>query len=154
MSKSLSPGEIDQLCDELRNGRKLGAIKLYMDLTGGSLSAASDFIDRLQKDSDLEGHDSLTEGMEADELTESQRDEILDQLHQGEKLAAIQLYRAYSGKNLKESKERIESIIEHLGEELPASLASQKTGGCGAAVLLVVASSVGGGFGMLKLVLG
>ncbi|TWT93794.1 hypothetical protein [Stieleria varia] len=142
MANELSPGQIDQLRDELRAGRKLGAIKMHMDITGSSLSKAKSFVEDLQRDSNLEGHDSLTEGIQADELSDEQMDQILDQLKKGEKLAAIHLYRAHSGQNLKESLRFIDALIERMGDQLPASLLQEKKSGCaGAALVLLTVSS-------------
>lgn len=75
------------------------------------------------------------------ELTDEQRQEILNAIKQRRKIEAIKLHREATGDGLKESKEFIEELTAQLMEEDPDSFQPAKAG-CGAAMILFAAGVV------------
>lgn len=73
------------------------------------------------------------------ELTEDQRQEILDAIKQRRKIEAIKIYREATGVGLKESKDFIDELTAKLLEEDPDSIQAAKAG-CGAAMLAFMIS--------------
>lgn len=67
-------------------------------------------------------------------LNDSQRQEILDAIKSGQKIAAIKLYREHTGLGLKEAKEFIEELTDQLRKENPEVIQSSKAG-CSTAMI-------------------
>ncbi|MBT5017664.1 ribosomal protein L7/L12 [bacterium] len=71
------------------------------------------------------------------DLTDEQRQEILDSIRQGNKIQAIKIFRDVTGAGLKESKEFVEELTSQLIKDDPESMQTAKAG-CGAAMVLFV----------------
>lgn len=76
------------------------------------------------------------------DLTDEQRQEILDAIKQRKKIQAIKLYCEVTGARLKESKEFIEELTAQLMKDDPDSMREMKAG-CGTAMVLF-AVGIGG----------
>ena len=78
-----------------------------------------------------------------EELTETQRERVLEKLKLGRKIEAIKVYRECTGADLKQGVAFIEDLIPKLIEEDPekyAKLAAATSGGCmGVLIILAVA---------------
>ena len=75
------------------------------------------------------------------ELTDDVRQQILNALIAGRKIEAIKLYRAATGKGLKEAKDFIDLLVEKMAEHDPELLKNDQSGCLGNAV---VALMIGG----------
>jgi ribosomal protein L7/L12 len=77
-----------------------------------------------------------------EELSDEQLEQVADALANGNKIQSIKLYRAFTGKGLKEAKEFIDELIPKLKEHDPEKYARNldKPAGCGTMVLLFFAS--------------
>ncbi len=75
------------------------------------------------------------------ELTDDVRQQILNALIAGRKIEAIKLYRAATGKGLKEAKDFIDLLAKEMGERDPELLKNDQSGCLGNAV---VALMIGG----------
>ncbi len=118
------PADDKNFEDELRAlmvaGRKIEAIKQYRAATGAGLAEAKDAVEALVSVPSRESDGSPFES------------EILSFLKQGQKIAAIKLYREHTGVGLKEAKDFIEALAADQRIALPAK------SGCLAIVLLLV----------------
>ena len=128
-----SPEQVTQLTDQqldeiraLRKESKLDAVKLYKDLTGESLAASRKFVESFGDAAPLPGS-AGDSGLDPDQI-----DLVLDEMAKGNKVAAIKLYREFSGPGLRDSKLFSERLAEELQIELPKGV------GCGASVLLFI----------------
>ena len=126
--------------DELRAlmaaGRKIEAIKQYRAATGAGLAEAKDAVEA------LEGAGSLPLRESSDSPFEST---ILSLLKQGQKIAAIKLYRKKTGVGLKEAKDFIEALAadQHI-------VAVSKAGCLGVVLLLMFIPLAAIVFGCMK----
>jgi kynurenine formamidase/ribosomal protein L7/L12 len=112
----------DELRALLAAGRKIEAIKRYRIATGVGLADAKNAVEA------LEGAGSLPPREPADSSFEGK---ILSLMKQGQKIAAIKLYREKTGVGLKEAKDFIEALAadQHI-------VAASKSGCLGAMLLL------------------
>ena len=69
-----------------------------------------------------------------EELTDDQKQEILEYLVKGQKIEAIKVYREATGAGLKEAKDVIDAWDRKLRAEHPDQMPAAKSG-CGAVVL-------------------
>ncbi len=72
------------------------------------------------------------------ELTDDVRQQILNALVAGRKIEAIKLYRAATGKGLKEAKDFIDLLVEKMGERDPELLKNDRSGCLGNAVIVLM----------------
>lgn len=72
------------------------------------------------------------------ELTDHDRDQIIECLKAGQKIHAIRIYREATGEGLKEAKDFIDVLTERLADELPGQIPNA---GCGLAILLFMVVS-------------
>jgi len=76
------------------------------------------------------------------DLTPEQTGEIAESLASGNKIKAIKLYRIYTGKDLKESKDFIELLIVQLIQKDPSKFAKLTEQGKGCASVIVACLSL------------
>lgn len=72
------------------------------------------------------------------DLTDTQRDEIVQSIFAGQKINAIKLYRDATGEGLAEAKGFIEQLESALREERPERFQQTSKAGCGASALLLL----------------
>ena len=72
------------------------------------------------------------------ELTDDVRQQILNALVAGRKIEAIKLYRAATGKGLKEAKDFIELLAEEMAERDPELLKNDRSGCMSNAVIVLM----------------
>ncbi|MEZ5327737.1 MAG: ribosomal protein L7/L12 [Verrucomicrobiales bacterium] len=126
MSKDhLSEEEKQNLINCIRSGQKIQAIKIYSEATGANLADSKHVIEALAV--------GISENMPPHSGTGDS--EITALLTQGNKIAAIKLYREKTGVGLAEAKRKVEELAESLG----GSNVPKKTLGCGASVVVSVA---------------
>ena len=112
-----------QLQQLLAQGEKGRAISAYQRHAGTTLSAATEFVDVLDRDQQFATVRSIAD-------VERQVGKLLER---GEKLNAIKLYRDQTGVGLKEAKDEVDAIETRLGLE-PEGAPPQ--GGCFGMILL------------------
>jgi ribosomal protein L7/L12 len=112
-----------ELLDLLAGGRKIEAIKRLREATGMGLAEAKAAVDRLEQGSNLPAPPSVDPALER---------EVVSQLEQGRKIAAIKIYREATGARLKEAKEAVEAIAERHG------ISRMAKSGCVTLVLLML----------------
>ncbi len=81
-----------------------------------------------------------------DQINSEQRSKIEEALSSGSKISAIKIYREFTNKGLKESKEYVDGMISELMERDPdkyAKLSSSGSGCRSAAIFLLLISSGG-----------
>jgi ribosomal protein L7/L12 len=105
----------------LDQGPKIEAIKVYREATGAGLKEAKDAVENLEYLGKLPLQDFP--GLEA---------EIKALLEQGQKIAAIKLYRDQTGADLKEARDAVEALSSKYQ-------IGSKASGCAGLVALVVA---------------
>ena len=129
--------DYEQLANVVRQfvaaGNKIEAIKVFREQTGIGLAEAKSFVEsieqRLNKTS-IEQNDS---GI----VTQSRNpsDQFVDLLRQGQKIAAIKLYRQRNSVDLQTAKDAIERIAADHG------LQSVERSGCLGSVLMAIGSA-------------
>ena len=72
------------------------------------------------------------------ELTDDVRQQILNALVAGRKIEAIKLYRAATGKGLKEAKDFIDLLAKEMGERGPELLKNDRSGCMSNAVIVLM----------------
>ena len=72
------------------------------------------------------------------ELTDDVRQQILNALVAGRKIEAIKLYRAATGKGLKEAKDFIDLLAKEMGERDPELLKNDRSGCMSNAVIVLM----------------
>jgi ribosomal protein L7/L12 len=133
MFNGLTEEQISQILEELQAGRKLSAIKMCRQMSGGTLVAAKDYVENLASGKRVS---SVEIGSELG----PQMDDILDAIEGGNKLAAVKLYRESRGVSLMEAKEFIETLMDELEPVPPVT--SQSRNGCGGAILMAILSGL------------
>ena len=97
----------------VRGGNKIQAIKLYRELTGTSLADAKDAVERLERGEPL-ALQQTSFGLAAPATGADQRSaaigEVKRLLREGNKIAAIKVFREAFGVGLKEAKDAVEDI--------------------------------------------
>ena len=140
MPDRLSAEQLDAIQRELRAGRKLAAVKIYVEATGDSLMDAKRFVESLPvAPESTEPRPSDRPGS----LSDDRMDEILDAVHAGKKLEAVKLYKEATGSSLAASKDAIENLMRQLESAQPGSVAHEK--GC-LATMLILITLLGGVF--------
>jgi len=114
----------DELRALLAAGRKIEAIKQYRVATGAGLADAKNAVEALERGGSLSTKEAVGSAFE---------DEILSLMRQGQKIAAIKLYREKTGVGLKEAKDFIEALAADQG-----ITAASKSGCLGVMLLLVL----------------
>jgi ribosomal protein L7/L12 len=105
VSTPLSESEVRRL---LSAGDKIGAIKVYRELTGLGLKESKDAVDALESGRVLPSASSATPRVAgADAVSDA---EILRLVQAGQLIEAIKRYRALTGVGLKEAKDAIEGL--------------------------------------------
>ena len=155
MPSEVPQDEIERLTDAVRRGRKIEAIKLYRAATGAGLKDAKDAVEELAERLQEEGFDAAAwlrpaMGQRPPDPgpTPEDTERIADAVRQGRKIEAIKLYRAATGKGLKESKEFIDELADQLGEEQADSPTEEtkSQGGCLLTACMLLAGLVGLGY--------
>ncbi len=72
------------------------------------------------------------------ELTDDIRQQILNAIIAGRKIEAIKLYRAATGKGLKEAKDFIDLLVEEMAERDPELLKNDRSGCMSNAVIVLM----------------
>lgn len=116
-------GLTSQIRELLAQGRKIEAIKLYLEATQAGLKASKDAVEAFGRGEPLviptapparpSAASGLTNGMT------SEMSEVTTHLRQGNKIEAIKAYRRATGAGLKEAKDAVEALER--GKPLPAA---------------------------------
>jgi ribosomal protein L7/L12 len=116
----------------LIDGRKIEAVKSYREATGAGLAEAKDAVEAIEHREVLPAR--MIDGANAEEF-ERQLERLL---RDAGLIAAIKFYREQTGRGLKESKDTLEALARR--RAIPI-----KKVGCGASVLLLLATALGAG---------
>ena len=131
MDSKITEEQISVIASELKQGKKLAAIKFYRDWTGSSLLEAKIAVEDLARqhiDNPL---------VFDEELDEQVINQVLEALHKRNKLLAVKIYKESRSVSLLEAKTFIEQLMRELNiEDKPGP-------GCAGAVLAVVLLIVG-----------
>ena len=131
MDSKITEEQISVIASELKQGKKLAAIKFYRDWTGSSLLEAKIAVEDLARqhiDNPL---------VFDEELDEQVINQVLEALQNRNKLLAVKIYKESRSVSLLEAKTFIEQLMRELDiEDKPGS-------GCAGAVLAVVLLIVG-----------
>jgi ribosomal protein L7/L12 len=112
----------DEVLSLLKQGQKIGAIKLFRERTGVGLKEAKDAVEAMQRGQMTPSGTPINRDFE---------NEIISLLEQGQKIGAIKLFRERMRAGLKESKEAVEALAERRG-----IIISQRAGCFGVVVVL------------------
>lgn len=96
----------------LEKDHKISAIKYYKDKTGVGLAEAKEYVDNIANNSVIDLNTNtvrMDKNLSSEELNKLNL-ELQELLYMDKKIEAIKLYRERTGKNLKASKEYIESL--------------------------------------------
>lgn len=106
--------DMQMVLDELHNGRKITAIKIYRELTGLGLKEAKDYVDQLE--GQIKQFGQVTHATLRDKATVDPAGvpEIVQLLQRKRKIEAIKIYREMTGLGLKESKDAIDALERQL----------------------------------------
>lgn len=128
---NLSPQQRQAIEITLNAGNKIEAIKLCRDATGMGLAEAKDFVERMETSPEA----SLSPAPEAGALSP-----VADLLFNGDKVAAIKLYRdqVRPGMGLKEAKEEVERLEAGLRARHPQKFTAKAKAGCAAVLALLL----------------
>ena len=137
MTTTFTETQRNELRDELNQGRKIAAIKLYREWNDCSLMDAKTAVEQFAR-GDVSCEPPASSG---GPLSDSQMDEILDEVTRGQKLAAVKLHKTYSGQSLRESKEFVEKLMRDLGDSSDSAVVSERSG-CFSVILLAVGLSM------------
>ncbi|MGK0186771.1 MAG: ribosomal protein L7/L12 [Verrucomicrobiales bacterium] len=124
----LSEVQRQNIINCVRSGRKIEAIKIYREATGANLAESKQVIETLAA--------RISEN--APSLANSGENEVAALLSQGNKIAAIKLYRKNTGAGLKEAKDKVEALAKSLDIAQPPTT-SRKASGCGTSVFMSIA---------------
>ncbi len=108
----------------LISGKKLAAVKRYREATGASLAASKQAVESLQA--------GLTQPQPTPLSASHLNSQIVDLLHQGQRLEAVKRYKSHAGVRLKEAKQAVDRIGEQHG--IPVASGS----GCLGVLLVVI----------------
>ena len=119
MADKLSQNQLDTIVKQLRSGNKIGAVKLYREITGLGLYEAKTAVDSIQLE--LTGGGSANEAKQAGarigtptQIPQDQLDKIAAELTAGNMPGAIQLYRQLTGSSEFVAKAEIEALASKL----------------------------------------
>jgi len=112
----------DQLQDLIDSGRKIEAIKLYLETYNTGLREAKEAVDAMMR--------GETPAPPTAPRGRANEQEIVTLLQEGGKIPAIKLYREQTGASLLEAKKAVEQLAADHGVEAAAS------GGCLGVILL------------------
>ena len=102
-----TPDDLDQQVQRLlEQGKKLEAVKLYMNRTGVSLKEAKDVVESMPRAQNLAERPEVAGNMEA---------EILQLMGNSQKIQAIRLYREHTGARLVDAKKAVEDLAQRHG---------------------------------------
>jgi len=136
------PGPLDY-SDEVKRkvlaGDKIGAIKLYRELTGVGLAEAKSAVEQMQ--TQLRGFASaevVLPTRPTSPATPQFNAEINEAIFAGKKIVAIKLYRERTQAGLAEAKRAVEEIEEQLRASAPGLFAKPASKGCFAAICFLI----------------
>lgn len=118
---------VAELQSLLADGRKIEAIKLYRERTGAGLKEAVDAVQSLQTGGPLPPPPASRLAAGSTDLEA----DVADLMREGQKIAAVKLYRERTGFGLKEAKDAVEAIARERG-------ITSSGGGCLGIILLAV----------------
>jgi len=111
---SVTPADLEaQVRQQVLAGKKIEAIKIYRQATGVGLKEAKDAVEAVERGQSLPApvETSWDLASIAQPATPAQLEaELRQQVQQGNKLAAITLYRSATGVGLREAKDAIEAL--------------------------------------------
>ncbi len=156
MSDPLSPDQIRAIGDQLRNGNKILAVKLFREAAGCSLLEAKNAIEAMDDrySGAVEATPSRTPTPTRTGLTPEVRSAVLTALRKGNKIEAIKIYREATGLGLAESKDAVEAmegesdqaprLVPEGRTPLPAfdPFEEKKKSGCFGVLMLVIGALV------------
>ena len=96
----------------VEQGRKIEAVKLYMNYRNCSLADAKRAVEALERGADLAPPAAADGALEA---------EVLRWLREDEKIKAVKLYRDRTGGSLRDSKQAVEALAARHGIEMQAA---------------------------------
>ena len=130
--QNLSEDERQNIINCIRSGSKIEAIKIFREATGADLAESKRVIETLAAEISAN----------APPLSGTGENDVAALLAQGNKIAAIKLYREKTGVGLKEAKDKIEALAESLdGQNAP--MVKSKASGCGTSVFAAMFFVVG-----------
>ena len=78
-------------------------------------------------------------------ISNSQMDQVTDEIYRGNKLAAVKIYKESKGCSLLEAKEFVERLTDRLQQESPEKFQpGSATSGCASTILVAVATAAMG----------
>lgn len=135
MTDGLNATQTAEIEAALARGEKIAAVKLYRDFTGAGLKEAKDAIDQWPGSGAGSAGRPLAA---AGHLSAAQTAEIEAALARGQRIAAIKLYRDFTGVGLKEAKDVICELADELIRRDPTTYAKLASGRSGCASVLAV----------------
>lgn len=129
----LTESQTKQIVTEIRQGRKIQAIKLMREFTGFGLAEAKDAVERMEAEGSARPSSDSATPPQGNSLAKP----VVDALLAGRKIEAIRLHRQRTGLGLKEAKDEVEAYAKSVG------LDTGRKGGCGTAALLLAAGLAG-----------
>lgn len=108
MNAGLTEEQREQILSELRNGRKIHAIKLYRLATGASLKESKEAVENMG----VAKQPETSFAPPSPESIDAWRKAILADYGKGRKIQAIRSYREQTGASLQESRDAVERMSE------------------------------------------
>ena len=102
----LNLAQTEQILAEIKNGRKINAIKLYREITNSGLKEAKDAIDAIEQ-----GNIRISPVVSSVDVEQR----IQQELKAGRKINAVKLYRETYKVGLKEAKDAVDAMERQLG---------------------------------------
>jgi ribosomal protein L7/L12 len=135
----------DEVKRKVLAGDKIGAIKLYRELTGVGLAEAKSAVEQMQ--TQLRGFESADLALPKNPAapTASQSSAAINEaIFAGKKIEAIKLYREQTKVGLAEAKREVEEIEKQLRASVPGLFTTPPAGqGCLSAVAIVALLALG-----------
>ncbi|MEZ0257872.1 MAG: ribosomal protein L7/L12 [Chthoniobacter sp.] len=129
----------DEVKRKVLAGDKIGAIKLYRELTGVGLAEAKSAVEQLQ--TRLRGFESAEIALpksSSDTSLPKSNAAINEAIFAGKKIVAIKLYREQTKAGLAEAKRAVEEIEKQLRASAPGLFAKPAAKGCFAAIFFLL----------------
>lgn len=114
-----------QILDLCKQGQKIAAIKLYKERTNAGLEESKDYVDKLAATYESKKLETYTPNTKTPSISLDQQ--IVALCKQGQKIAAIKLYKESTDLSLLDSKNYVEKIAAQHGLQ---EVSSKSGGGC------------------------
>lgn len=114
-AKSTFSVNMQMVADELQNGNKINAIKIYREMAGVGLKEAKDYVDQLEKQIKQGGGAAMGSASPSGPINAADMPDVIQALRNNRKIEAIKVYREQTGLGLKESKDAVDALQRQLG---------------------------------------